>query len=237
MAIAGIRAPTRARPFAARGLQSGAPISVSSIDWSAEWRRYFTQLNVLLDQLQHIYIGTEIAIGAGAETSSGSIMLGRNADPGALSEIFAIGSPDQKIVDHYFGEGPFHTSGAVVRLNASSGSGTNIAGMDLEVCGGRPTGSGVGGNVKLRTAPAGATGTALRNLADRLTVDHLGNVVIGTAALATTATDGFFYTQSSAGAPTGTPTTFTGRVATIVDTTNLRAYFYIGGTWRYAALT
>lgn len=70
-----------------------------------------------------------------------------------------------------------------------------------------------------------------------VTVDTDGNLVIGTAALATNAADGFIYVDSCAGVPTGTPTSYTGRVPMVVDTANLRVYFYIGGTWRYAALT
>lgn len=61
--------------------------------------------------------------------------------------------------------------------------------------------------------------------------DHLGNIVIGNAALATSATDGFLYLPSSAGVPTGTPTSYTGRVPVEVDTTNSRLYGYIGSAW------
>lgn len=68
-------------------------------------------------------------------------------------------------------------------------------------------------------------------------LDANGNVVIGSAALATNATNGFFYVSSSAGAPTGTPATNTGRVPMEVDTTNGRVYFYYGGAWHYATLT
>lgn len=69
---------------------------------------------------------------------------------------------------------------------------------------------------------------------ERLRVDANGNVVINTAAIATTATNGFLYVPSCAGTPTGTPTTFTGRVPIVVDTTNNKLYFYSGGQWRDA---
>ena len=69
---------------------------------------------------------------------------------------------------------------------------------------------------------------------ERLRIDSSGNVVINTAAIATTATDGFLYVPSCAGTPTGTPTTFTGRVPIVVDTTNNKLYFYSGGQWRDA---
>jgi hypothetical protein len=57
------------------------------------------------------------------------------------------------------------------------------------------------------------------------------NVVPGSAALSTTATDGFMYQQSCAGTPTGVPTTYTGRVPIVVDTTNDIPYYY-NGSWK-----
>ncbi len=80
-----------------------------------------------------------------------------------------------------------------------------------------------------------------------LIIDRYGNVVAGntatgnhtTQALATTATDGFLYVPSAAGIPSGNPAThvsYSGVVPIVVDSANLRAYFYISGTWRYAQL-
>jgi hypothetical protein len=82
--------------------------------------------------------------------------------------------------------------------------------------------------------PAADTIAASTNGTERLRVDSNGNVVINTAAIATTATDGFLYVPSCAGTPTGTPTAFTGRVPIVVDTTNNKLYFYSGGAWRDA---
>jgi len=59
-----------------------------------------------------------------------------------------------------------------------------------------------------------------------LMLTYQGSAVIGSAALATTATDGFLYIPSCAGAPTGVPTTMTGRSPIIHDTTNNRIYLY-----------
>lgn len=62
-----------------------------------------------------------------------------------------------------------------------------------------------------------------------------GNTIAGSlAALATTATDGFFYVPTCAGAPTGTPTSVTGKSPIVIDTTNNRLYFYSTGAWRNA---
>lgn len=57
------------------------------------------------------------------------------------------------------------------------------------------------------------------------------NYVFVDSALGTTATDGFIYYPSMAGTPTGVPTSYTGTVATVVDSTNNRFYGYIGGSW------
>ena len=61
-------------------------------------------------------------------------------------------------------------------------------------------------------------------------MDSAGNLAVG-ESLATTATDGFLYTPSTAGLPTGVPTTKTGLVPTIYDTTNDKVYTYNSG-WK-----
>lgn len=66
---------------------------------------------------------------------------------------------------------------------------------------------------------------------ERMRVGVNGNVSIGDAALATTATDGFLYITSCAGVPTGVPTAITGRIPLVVDSTNNRMYIYSGGAW------
>ena len=62
----------------------------------------------------------------------------------------------------------------------------------------------------------------------------VGNIVIGSGALATTATDGFLYVTTCAGVPTGTATAYTGRSPLVYDTTNDTVYFY-NGTWNPVA--
>jgi hypothetical protein len=62
------------------------------------------------------------------------------------------------------------------------------------------------------------------------------SMVLGNAALATNATDGFFYMSSSAGAPSGTPTAFSGRVPIHYDTTNDTLNIY-NGSWKPLSFT
>ncbi|MES2367477.1 MAG: right-handed parallel beta-helix repeat-containing protein [Pseudomonadota bacterium] len=65
-------------------------------------------------------------------------------------------------------------------------------------------------------------------------VDSNGSVTNGRGAISTTATDGFMYVAGCPGIPTGTPTTKTGLVPIVVDTTDNRLYFYSSGAWRNA---
>lgn len=89
------------------------------------------------------------------------------------------------------------------------------------------TGSGASLPIRFNTANVQA-----------LSIDVTQNVIVGTAALGTTATTGFPWIPSCAGVPTGAPTApYTNAAACVVDTTNSRVYFLVGGTWKYAALT
>jgi hypothetical protein len=67
----------------------------------------------------------------------------------------------------------------------------------------------------------------------KLYLDQTGSLVVNHAAIATNATDGFLYIPSCAGTPTGTPTSFSGRVPIVVDTVAHKLYFY-DGSWRDA---
>jgi hypothetical protein len=113
---------------------------------------------------------------------------------------------------------------------------SNTVGTDWTHKGSIGTGTGAGGKQIFQTAPAGTTGTAQNALATALTltapaVSQQPSVVVGNQAVATNATDGFLYIPTSAGTPTGTPTTFTGRVALCYDTTNHQFWIYDGG-WK-----
>jgi hypothetical protein len=101
----------------------------------------------------------------------------------------------------------------------------------------------------LRTSVSSGTGTAVINAAkngsatvpllyfqtgstDALIIDRTQNVRMPDAGLATTATAGFFYIPSGAGAPTGVPSTVTGTTMPMYyDRTNDYLYFY-NGSWK-----
>ena len=57
-----------------------------------------------------------------------------------------------------------------VVINATGGSGTDIAGASLTLAGGKGTGNAAGGPVVIQTSDPGSTGTTLQTLATRVTV-------------------------------------------------------------------
>lgn len=88
--------------------------------------------------------------------------------------------------------------------------------------------------IALTQLGSGASGTLNNSSASLQLLMADKNLVWGSDALATTATDGFLYIPGCNGAPSGTPTTFTGRCPLVVDTNLNQLYFYSGGSWRNA---
>lgn len=85
------------------------------------------------------------------------------------------------------------------------------------------------GDFAFYTAPTGSA-NADATETQRFFVSNLGNAVVGSlAALTTTATDGFLYIPTTAGTPTGVPTSYTGKSAMVFDTTNNILYLYDSG--------
>lgn len=118
-------------------------------------------------------------------------------------------------------------------INPGTGSGTGVA-IDLgyaDAVGScaRIAGFYDGTGRTLSFLTAVGTGTAQ---VERFRITPAGNISVGTAAILTTATDEFLYVSSCAGTPTGTPTTLTGRVPHVNDTTNDLFYYYSNSVWR-----
>lgn len=85
-----------------------------------------------------------------------------------------------------------------------------------------------------KPAPLDANTEAGLDGAEALRIDRGRNVVVGQGALATAATDGFLYIPTTPGTPTSAPTSHTGRVPLVYDTTNNKLCVYAGGAWRCA---
>lgn len=141
-----------------------------------------------------------------------------------------------------FGNADVDTNAGIVAQilrsqGALAGGTSDQAGKNWTFLASPGKGTGAGGQIILQTAPAGTTGTSVNAAATGLTITApvstmQPSVVLGNQAIATNASDGFLYAVSGAGTPTGTPTTFTGRVPIYVDTTNSQLWMYLGGAWK-----
>lgn len=81
-------------------------------------------------------------------------------------------------------------SGGEARLYAGDAEGTNIAGANIFIHAGRPTGSGAGGTIYFYTAAAGASGTALRSTSSRLEISGDGQGWFRAGITSTSSTTG-----------------------------------------------
>jgi len=68
-------------------------------------------------------------------------------------------------------------------MNVTGGDGTDTAGWTFALAGGRGTGSAAGGPVVVQTSSAGASGTTLRSLVDRLQIDDGGGTAANTGLM------------------------------------------------------
>ncbi len=104
-----------------------------------------------------------------------------------------------------------------------------------------PTNASFANNaIKVNTTRAANSAFNLVNLQSNGTLMFLvggdGAVVVGSAAIATSATTGFLYIPSCNGTPIGTPVSFTGRVPMVYDTSVNKFYIYNGG-WKGVTLS
>ena len=67
-------------------------------------------------------------------------------------------------------------TGGPLGLKAGGADGTNIAGGNVEIIGGRGTGTGVGGSLRFWSAPAGSSGSSFNTSAVKFSVDSAGTV-------------------------------------------------------------
>lgn len=118
--------------------------------------------------------------------------------------------------------------GLTISADAAASGGSNLAGGPMAINAGVSTGN-VGSTITFGTSTPGSSGTSDNTVSTKLTIDGPGNIVPGSGALATTATDGFLYIPTCAGTPTGVPTAYSGRVPIVFDTTNNKLYIYDGG--------
>lgn len=115
----------------------------------------------------------------------------------------------------------------IIGENSRGAVDSNVAGSSGTIQSGAGTGTGTPTSLIFQTPALAASGTTQQTLTTRLSLGL--SAVFGNAAIATNATDGFVYIPTCAGTPTGTPTSNTGRVALVYDTTNHQFWIYDGG--------
>jgi hypothetical protein len=164
--------------------------------------------------------------GTSASTASGSVTRW-SADANAAQWYFlksrgaAIGtrgalSSGDAIATQFFGgdDGTNFITAARITATVDGAPGTNI----------------MPGRLGFFTSNAAGSAT------EGMRIDKGQNVIIGTAALLSTATDGFLLLTTCPGAPTGTPTAYAGRAQVVYDTTNNKFWAWNGSAWKGVAL-
>lgn len=116
----------------------------------------------------HADASQSIAIGNGSQALFGtSVALGITAVTTAANQV-VIGANDFAYTDAYLGSGVTDPTPSGVVLNATGGSGANVAGASFTLAGGKSTGSAKGGDLLFQTSPAGGAGSGLNALATLL---------------------------------------------------------------------
>lgn len=107
-----------------------------------------------------------VIIGRGARTesgsSSGAIALGDAAS--ADSNEFVVGGNNPSITNWYSGNGKTNAAAASYTINGTGGSGSNNAGADLLLAGGKGTGTAAQGVVGVKYPLTAASGSTLQSL-------------------------------------------------------------------------
>lgn len=122
--------------------------------------------------------------------------------------VFGGGSSSTYFTDFYIGKGVTNTSPTAITIHATSGSGTDIAGANLQYAIGQATGNAASGDHLWYYAPSGSTGTTLTTLTEAMRLKGTtGNLGIGVSPNAayrlhskgsgTTSATLNFYTQNS----------------------------------------
>lgn len=163
----------------------------------------------------------------------GTLVHSQTTNTPCIMQVIAANNT-ASYTQYYMGHAAVETGFFSGTGSSWSASGAFLA-SQANICGSAANGLNVmaihaSGVIRFITAGSATTDEKAR-------IDAAGNVVLSRVALSTSATDGFTYLPSCAGAPSGTPTTYTGMVPMVVDTTNSSIEFYIGGTWKGVTVT
>jgi len=136
--------------------------------------------------LHNTAIGHNTVLNAAGGSSApvGAIAIGSNSATRSSNQ-FVAGSLSYPINTVHFGSGVYHTSPTAYSINGTGGSGTDVAGANIIIAGGKGTGDAAGGDILFQTSDAGASGTTLQSLSTAMTIEgNTGNVTIPAGTLA-----------------------------------------------------
>lgn len=159
---------------------------------------------------------------------AGSNSTGPTTNAGRVSVVGGSGNSTGTLTSSQFLASQNTGTGTAAALLLAGGATVNTAGTAgaLILSGGQGfVGGGVAGGITF-----GAGGTTVPGTR-RLEITKDGNHVMSLGALATAATDGFYYTASMPGVPTGVPTAFTGRNPYAFNSSDNILYLYNSG-WK-----
>jgi lysophospholipase L1-like esterase len=115
--------------------------------------------------------GTVITIGNGlTATAQNQLLIGSSDNGWAVNDVYIGGGVTNA-----------NATNASVAYRGTGGSGTNIAGADVTIHGGKSTGSANGGKVSIYTTPAGGAGSSLNSEVEQLSISSSGVWKMGTA--------------------------------------------------------
>lgn len=128
---------------------------------------------------KNTFLGAETDVANG--TISKSIAIGYGAEVTANNQL-VIGEDSWDITDAYIGSGVITNAPLSVAINASGGSGSDIAGASLTLAGGKATGNAAGGSLIFSTSIVGNSGSTLQTLGERMRINSSGLVGINTTS-------------------------------------------------------
>lgn len=137
----------------------------------------------------------------GGEDNSSTFVVTMSANDAVIGSNGASGGYQQ----FYFGQGKIKASPSAITFNVTGGSGTDNAGSNFILAGGKGAGAGAPGSWIAQTSTTLGTGTTLQSLVSRLTIS--GGAVTTDASTATWADKLDFVFNTGTGTKFGTATT------------------------------
>ncbi len=95
-----------------------------------------------------------------------------NTDSAVMVKVSSALAAKFKTDNLHLGKGITHSSPANYTINATGGSGTDIAGGDLIITGGKGTGNAQSGDIVFQTSAAGSSGSTLQTLVDTVKIQR-----------------------------------------------------------------